>query len=1065
MKSFISCISLLLLFQVTTFAQHGKPMPKDGPVHSTIDKDKIQIKTRSNGVPVQHTIFDLPQVDYSNLPYMGKALKALPPRVMNKAKNGMPNWIKGQASTPPNVLSPSSKAFHYLDEVKSKMQIIEPAAEFSIQKIDTDAQAQNHIRMQQQYQGIKVYGSEVILHEKEGAIHLLNGHYYPTPQIEVLTPSFLQDQAENLVKEDVSLVTNVVNPTEQIYPFSKSKQFTTELVIYHMDQAIDTERLAWHITIIPNLSTRWEYFIDAQNGSILHKYQNACQLHGWHPDHATHKASAHVCNHSTKELSNVLESNIPFAQETANRPDLLGINRTIDVWREGGTYYLIDGARSMFNAAQTNIPEEAVGVIATFDAFNEWPFGNNSNVALVSKNNNTSWNPKEVSAHYNAKIAYEYFENTFGRNSIKNQGENIFSIINVPDENGNDMDNAFWNGEAMSYGNGAQAFNAPLAKALDVAGHEMSHGVVQSTANLAYQGESGAMNEAFADIFGAMIDRNDWKVGEDIANPSVFPSGSLRDMSNPHNGGNSSNFYWQPDKVSEQYTGSQDNGGVHINSGIPNYAFFRFATNSSVGKARAEQVFYKALTDYLVMSSQFVDLRIAVLQAASDLYGANSAVVSAAANAFDIVEIFGDEPGGDYQTDIPVNPGADFVLWSDDALSNVRINDPQIVSSLLTTTSTNHISRASISDDGRYLDFVGDDKNLIEVRLDWSNGTPTIDEEVIVSTDANWRNVAISKDGNKLAALAGDLSQNDFDNEIFIFDFISETGVWFELTNPTFSQGISTGDVEYADVIEWDPSGQYILYDASNKVESTLGADLSYWDIGIIRVWDNASNDFADSDEPQIQKVFSSLPENVSVGNPTYAKNSPYIIAFDYIDSGGSSTAYSVYGYNTQTGDQGVIWESNTLGFPSYSPNDEFILFSFLNSGEPVIAGRALTDSKIAGTGDGFLLVEDAKWGHWFAIGERDLTSTADLTLLDKSLTIAPNPVADFLSIQFETEATQGGEVVVYDILGNKVVTKVIQSQNGLNRESMNLTGIAAGTYTLQLRLGNEMISRKLMKF
>ena len=122
----------------------------------------------------------------------------------------------------------------------------------------------------------------------------------------------------------------------------------------------------------------------------------------------------------------------------------------------------------------------------------------------------------------NRAKAYLYFSNLHSRNSINGAGGNIISLVNVSDEAGQSMGNAFWNGQAMFYGNGDAAFT-PLAAGLDVAGHEMSHGVVQSTANLAYQGESGAMNEAFADIFGSMIDRDDWKVGEDIANPSVFP--------------------------------------------------------------------------------------------------------------------------------------------------------------------------------------------------------------------------------------------------------------------------------------------------------------------------------------------------------------------------------------------------------------------------------------------------------------------------------------------------------------------------------------------------------------
>ena len=85
----------------------------------------------------------------------------------------------------------------------------------------------------------------------------------------------------------------------------------------------------------------------------------------------------------------------------------------------------------------------------------------------------------------------------------------------------------------MFYGNGKNAFSSPLAKAQDVGGHEMSHGVIQNTANLEYVNQSGALNESFADVFGAMIDRNDWKMGEDIVNTSVFPSGALRDLEDP----------------------------------------------------------------------------------------------------------------------------------------------------------------------------------------------------------------------------------------------------------------------------------------------------------------------------------------------------------------------------------------------------------------------------------------------------------------------------------------------------------------------------------------------------
>ena len=92
------------------------------------------------------------------------------------------------------------------------------------------------------------------------------------------------------------------------------------------------------------------------------------------------------------------------------------------------------------------------------------------------------------------------------------------------------MENAYWNGDAMWYGNGGSTFK-PLARGLDVGGHEMTHGVVEKTANLIYQDESGALNESFADIFGSMIDRDDWLIGEDVMQPNT--NAALRSMQDP----------------------------------------------------------------------------------------------------------------------------------------------------------------------------------------------------------------------------------------------------------------------------------------------------------------------------------------------------------------------------------------------------------------------------------------------------------------------------------------------------------------------------------------------------
>src|SRR5690606_258430 len=125
----------------------------------------------------------------------------------------------------------------------------------------------------------------------------------------------------------------------------------------------------------------------------------------------------------------------------------------------------------------------------------------------------------------NAQITYDYFKRTFNRDSVDDNGQPLLSRVHV----GENWANASWNGVYMSYGDGDGVRFHNLAAGLDVAAHEMSHGVVQHTANLIYRNESGALNESFADIFGAMVDRDDWIIGEDIMADGTIGLRSLED--------------------------------------------------------------------------------------------------------------------------------------------------------------------------------------------------------------------------------------------------------------------------------------------------------------------------------------------------------------------------------------------------------------------------------------------------------------------------------------------------------------------------------------------------------
>ncbi|MBP8724573.1 MAG: M4 family metallopeptidase, partial [Saprospiraceae bacterium] len=707
--------------------------------------------------------------------------------------------------------------------------------------------------------------------------------------------------------------------------------------------------------------------------------------------------------------------------------------------------YMIDGSRPMFKSGSFTL-DDPIGAILTLDA--QFTNPNNLKVSQIRTTNN-SWSKTAVSAHYNGGKAYEYYLNTHGRNSIDGKGGTIVSIINLNDENGGGLDNAFWSGKAMFYGNGNKSFNA-LAKGLDVAGHEMTHGVVGSTAALVYENESGAMNESFADIFGTMIDREDWKMGEDVVRLSAFPSGALRDLSNPHNGAATGDYgRWQPRHVSEQYKGTNDNGGVHINSGIPNYAFYLFvqemakSSNEEQAKKIAEKVFYRALANYLTRSSVFIDLRAAVEQSCKDLHGANSDVLSAAKKAFDQVGIAGStDPGGNkYQNDLPVNPGQQFVVCTDN--QNLGVYVIILQSGQIVQLSPRAIkSKPSVTDDGTEIYYVGSDSKLYAQFFDQNQGDY---EEVLLDGDPIYRNVAVSKDGNLLAVLYAQA-----ENKIHIFSFPLQQWRTYELKNPTTGQGVLNSNVRFADFLDFEHAGECLMYDCLSKIDRTSGGSYEFWDIGFLRVWNRKASNFGDG---YIDKLFSDLPENTSIGNPVFSKNSPYIIAFDYLEESLSGTQFAVLGANIETGEIGEIAANRTItGYPNYSIDDKFVMYDgFDNTGELSIKFKELNSNKIQSSGNEQLFVSEARWGAFFANGTRKLVETDD-QLAFSGITLYPVPFQSDLHVAIDSRRDQEVHLSIADLLGRECHSGSFDLQTGKNDLLLSVPELKPGMYYLLLR-------------
>lgn len=221
-------------------------------------------------------------------------------------------------------------------------------------------------------------------------------------------------------------------------------------------------------------------------------------------------------------------------------------------------------------------------------------------------------------AHNFAGDAYDYFWQTFRRDSYDGAGATITSTVNYKLSS----PNAFWNGQQFVYGR--------YMATKDIVAHEFTHAVTQFSANLEYRWQSGALNESFSDIFAAMVDRDDWLIGEDLPQfilDLLNTQEAIRDLSNPPR-------FRQPDHTKDWLKTCADEEGVHTNSGIVNKAYYNIAT--AIGKEKAEQVFYRALTVYLQPRSSFSEARAAVLQSATDLWPDGSEH-SAIAAGFDMV--------------------------------------------------------------------------------------------------------------------------------------------------------------------------------------------------------------------------------------------------------------------------------------------------------------------------------------------------------------------------------------------------------------------------------------------
>lgn len=465
--------------------------------------------------------------------------------------------------------------------------------ELRVLKKENDAQGFAHYRYQQYSNGVEVFGSQYLVHEKNNSVSSSNG---------------------NLVKGLVANNTTTVNANQAIQKaiaFIGAKQYMWQ--INGNEQELKRIKNDANATYFPTAKLVWfdKYFTQVSGQyQLAYKVEVFAQQPLAKKDvfvSATTGEILHSINkiHTTEVDGTAITK---YAGTKAIKTDSVAVGqyRLREVSRGGGleTYNMQQGTN--YGAA-----------IDFTDTDNLW------------NNVNAQQDEAATDAHWSSEMTYDYYFTQHSRNSYDNAGTKLLSYVHY------DIDyaNAFWDGLRMTYGDGDGTTYTALTS-LDVCGHEITHGVTEYTANLVYQNESGALNESFSDVFGTAIEfygdptNADWLIGEDFDASGT----GFRSMQDPNAQNDPDTYlgnFWE-------FTAA-DNGGVHTNSGVQNYWFYLLSvggtgTNDNgysysltgLGIDVAAAIAYRSLSVYLTQSSTYNDARLGSIQAAEDLYGACS---------------------------------------------------------------------------------------------------------------------------------------------------------------------------------------------------------------------------------------------------------------------------------------------------------------------------------------------------------------------------------------------------------------------------------------------------------
>lgn len=484
-------------------------------------------------------------------------------------------------------------AIAVMDRLTMIYRLQDARREFSVKSVDCDAHHYHHVRLKQMYQGLTVVGGELIIHfDSADNVYQVNGRYIPDLAIDT-RPTLDGMEAVRLAQTDLR---------RRGEPEGKVKEGPT-LVIY---ARLVVPRLAYEL-ILSQSGERpgtccWRYWVDAVNGEILNGFKDIQTIAG---------PSAQAGVTATITGARMITED--------------GATVTVPGWYELSYYWLMDSLWKIVNADTTGSYPDS-GYVA-FRGTSDW--GTSDGV--------------EISAANNFNLVQNYYRDVLGRNSYDNNG--TLATVNV--HMGGATNNAYWspNYQQFFFLVGDNTTFTDFT-GLDMCAHEFTHAVTEKTAGLVYINDTGALNESFSDIFGALIEfasqpdgrglyplrspgYADWLIGEDFS----LATTAIRDMRTPGSTETILSLLRQPTRYggTHWYTGILDNGGVHINSGVQNFFFYLLCEGGSgnndgisytitpLNMDQAAQVAYLALTAYCTPETDYWAVKDAWVSAARQL--------------------------------------------------------------------------------------------------------------------------------------------------------------------------------------------------------------------------------------------------------------------------------------------------------------------------------------------------------------------------------------------------------------------------------------------------------------